>query len=126
MLATFVTGEHSAHCSGCPACSPTMAAMLTETSRDTALRCMQQSWDMATEYRQTESLTDGEQLARRLRGFGSVCVEPAPDGYAAHLPTADLPDADPYLDGRYDPRGVSADGYSIGLALRQVKKETTT
>jgi hypothetical protein len=61
------------------------------------------------------------------RGFGSV-VKSTPDPYAAVTDKAqelkDAMAADVFP--KYNPRGIPPNGYAIGLAARQVKREDAT
>jgi hypothetical protein len=60
-----------------------------------------------------------DHFGQQVQGFGSVVTD-TPDPYASATNAAPCP----FDDANYSPHGAAPDGYAIGIANRQTKKET--
>jgi len=126
-------GRYYAHdpaCSGCPACSEHYAVMLDETPAQTARRLTAETRGLRAAAGHTfrsgagpVRKTKGEwadEMGRRLRGYGSLQLDPAPDPYAK-VTSVEPYSPCPFDDPGYDLRGEAPDGYAI--AIEHQKKE---
>jgi len=120
--------DHDPDCSGCPACSPQMAAIMDhpfdpsfhDSMRRAAVaagtirrRAMQRSAaarDQSRDWR--------DEYGRAIQGYGSLQPDLPADPYAEAARSAPRQPC-PFDDSDYDPHGAAPDGYAVALEQRK-------